>query len=133
MRSASHPKFLASEVAVEQFEARLTQFMSITTLAQAAKGDILMYEHERTVYALRILTDARPIFGDSAEAPPEAIEIMHMLKIAFHRGSQHEEEFFALDELDLAELRRVVERAELKARSLRAALKRTGMKVLREE
>ena len=133
MRSAYKIDFPTSESAIQKFEGRLTQFMSIATLARAAKGDILMYEHERTVYDLKILTDARPIFGDSVAEPPEALEVMHTLKIAFHRGSRHEEEFFALDESDLAELRRVVERAELKAKSLRAALKKSGMQVLREE
>lgn len=133
MRSAVQLNFQTSPSAIEQFEERLTRFMSIASFARAAKGDTLLYEHERTVFDWRILTDARPVFGDNVEEPPEAFEITHTLKIAFHRGGSHEEEYFALDEIDLAELRRVVERAESKATSLRAALKKSGMKVLREE
>ena len=133
MRSVSPTGLQTSESALQQFKERLTQFLGIPALARATKGNILMYEHERTVYGFRILTDARPIFGEDVEKPPEAIEITHTLKVAFHRGTQHEEEYFALDEMDLAELSRVVERAEQKAKSLRAALNKSGMKVLREE
>lgn len=133
VRSATHLTSPSSLPSIEEFEIRLAKFMGIAPLALTSKGHTLMYEHERTVYGLRILTDARPIFGDNVDEPPEAIEIMHTLKIAFHRGSQHEEEFFALDEIDLDELRQVVERAALKAKSLRAALRKTGMRVLREE
>jgi hypothetical protein len=133
MRSTDNLRFPTDPNAIRNFEQRLTTFMSIATLARAAKGDILVYETERTVYDLRILTDARPIFGDNVEDPPEAIAIMHTLKIVFHRGSEHDEEYFSFDESDLAILKRIVERAELKANSLRAALKKSGMKVLREE
>lgn len=133
MRSASPAGFQSSENAIRQFEERLTQFLGIPALARTSKGDILMFEHERTVYGFRILTDARPIFGENVEEPPEAFEITHTLKVAFHRGSGHEEEYFGLDEADLAELSRVVERAEQKAKSLRAVLNKSGMKVLREE
>jgi len=133
MCSVSPAGFQSSEIAIQQFKERLTQFMGIPALARASKGDILMYQHERTVYDFRILTDARPIFGENVEEPPEAIEITHALKITYHQGNRHEEEYFALDEADLAELSRVVERAEQKAKSLRAALSKSGMKVLGEE
>jgi hypothetical protein len=132
MRSGSQAN-LSSENAIRHFEDRLTEFLSLPALARAAKGDILMYEHERNVHELRILTDARPIFGEDVQAPPEAIEITHTLKIAYYRGNQMIKEYFALDDFDLADLKRVVERAELKAKSLRAALKNSGMRVLREE
>ena len=133
MRSAVHLNFPTPEGAIRQFEERLRKFLDIAAFARAAKGDILMYEHERTVHGLRILTDARPIFGNSVEEPPEAVAIVHTLKIAYHRGGRLEEEYFAFDEIDLEELREIVERAELKAKSLRAALKKSDLKVLREE
>jgi hypothetical protein len=133
LRSLSLPNVRMSENETRQFEERLTQFMSVPGIARAAKGNILMYERERTVHGFRILTDARPIFGDDVEKPPEAIEITHTLKITYHQGTRHEEEYFALDEADLAELGLVVERAELKAKSLRAALSKSGIKILREE
>jgi len=62
------------------------------------------------VHSVRILTDARPIFGNNIEKPPEAIAIIHTLKIAYHRSGRLEEQFFAFDEHDLKELRSAVER-----------------------
>jgi len=131
MRSADNA-LPTAESAIQQFEERIKRFMDIPALARAAKGDILRYEHERTVHDLRIVTDARPIFGNSVEQPPEAFAIVHTLKIAYHRSGRIEEEFFSFDEFDLEDLREAVERAELKARSLRAALNKSGLQVLRE-
>lgn len=130
MRSAGNAPTSGS--GVQQFEERIKRFMDIPAFARAAKGDILRYEHERTVHDLRIVTDARPIFGNSVEQPPEALAIVHTLKIAYHRSGRIEEEFFAFDEVDLEDLREAVERAELKARSLRTALNKSGLQVLGE-
>jgi len=132
MLAAGNLNFATSKSAVNQFEERLKKFLQIGTLARSAKGDILMYQHERTVHTLRIITDARPISGDNVEDPPEAMAIIHTLKIAYHRSRRIEEEFFVFDEIDLERLKEVVERAELKSKSLRAALKKSGLKVLRE-
>jgi len=128
MRSAD-PGFTPGAATVE-FMERIKRLLSIEDLAVAAKGDVLTAEHERTLHGLRILTDARPIFGNDVQKPPDAIAIGHMLKLTFHRGGRLEEEFFALDEDDLRSLKEAVQRAEVKANSLRAALAKSQLRVL---
>jgi len=133
MSSAAQPDLSITGPALDRFKDRLKRFLAIDAIARAAKRNILRYEHERTVHGLRILTDARPIFGNNVEEPPEAIAIIHTLKITYHRSGSLEEEFFAFDENDLKELKKAVERAELKAKSLRAVLTKSQLKVLSQE
>jgi len=132
IRSTVDPDFPTTGPALDRFKDRLKAFLGIDAIARAAKSNVLRYEQERTVHGVRILTDARPIFGNSVEEPPEAIAIIHTLKIAYHRAGRLEEEFFAFDEHDLKELKNAVERAERKANSLRAVLTKSQLKVLSE-
>jgi hypothetical protein len=122
LRTAPRSKFSTEVGTVDAFKERLRGFLDIGQLALAAKSNVLRFEHERTLHGIRILTDARPIFGSDVEKPPEAIAIGHMLKLSYHRGGRLEEEFFALDEEDLQMLKKAVDRAELKANSLRTML-----------
>jgi hypothetical protein len=133
IRSADHPDFPTTAPALDRFKDRLKAFLAIDAIALAAKSNVLRYEQERTVHGVRILTDARPIFGKNVEEPPEAVAIIHTLKIAYHRSGRLEEEFFAFDEHDLNELKDAVDRAELKANSLRAVLTKSQLKVLSKE
>jgi hypothetical protein len=132
MKAARKSGFSTDVGAIDTFKERVRSFLDINQIALAAKSNVLGFEHERIVHGLRILTDARPIFGIDVEKPPEAIAIGHMLKLAYHRGGRVEEEFFALDEEDLQTLKKAVQRAELKAISLRSMLA-THMRVIRQE
>ena len=131
MISAKRADFFASTENIEAFTHRLGKFMGIRALDRGAKATVLRYAHERTVHGLRILTDARPIFGNDVTAPPEAIVINHTLKLSYHYSGKIKEAFFAFDDQDLAELKKAVERAELKAASLSALLVKSQMKVFK--
>jgi hypothetical protein len=132
IQSTVDPDFPKTGPALDRFKVRLKAFLGIDAIARAAKSNVVRYEQERTMHGVRILTDARPIFGNDVKEPPEAIAIIHTLKIAYHRSGRLEEEFFAFDEHDLEELKNAVERAELKASGLRAVLTKSGLKVLSE-
>jgi hypothetical protein len=115
----------ASFVETEKIPAireRLAAFLNIDRLNLWAKASVLRYEHERSLHDLRILTDARPVFGEEASAQPQMAVIFHMLKIEYHAAKGIEEVYFSLDEDDLEYLKRAIIRAETKARSLREAL-----------
>ncbi len=127
VRSANQADVPAADI--KELKERLRVFLNNQDLAIAAKTNVLRYEHERVLHSLRILTDARPIFGNDVQKPPELMTIDHILKIAFHRAGRLEEEFFALDEDDLKTLKEAVQRAEQKANSLRALLTKSQIKV----
>ncbi len=71
----------------------------------------------------------RPVFGSDVEKPPGVVVVTHTLKVAYHRAQELEEIFFALDEEDLQELKKAVVRAESKAKSIRAALASSQLRV----
>ena len=115
-------------------ERRVREFLSIGQLVQYAKTNVLRYDHERTVHNLRILTDIRPVFGASVEEAPQIGVITHTLKIGYHHSLQrHDEEFFTMDEDDLQELKKAVERAEVKAKSIRKALADSRMRIVDQD
>lgn len=103
---------------------RLIRILDFEPLRIQAKAVLLRLEHERRFCSSRIMTDARPVFGDDPEAPPVGMLITHTLKITFHsdEGAEHKEVYVTLRSKDLDELREAVTRAESKEKSLREAL-----------
>jgi hypothetical protein len=107
----------------EPFKEKLRTLLSSDFFAIVAKAYDLATE-ERTFCSARILTDLRPVFGARVEDGPQAMVVLHTLKLTYHEGSQKHQDFFlSLDASDLKALRKVLDRAEAKADTLRPAVK----------
>lgn len=102
-------------------------------LGVTAKALSVRSEYENVYCSARILTDLRPVFGRDASKSPEAAAIVHTLRITYHAAGDYKEAYFALDALDLSQLRGLIHRAEMKEKTLQAVVGKTGMKLLREE
>jgi hypothetical protein len=91
----------------------------------------LQSDVERAFCDARILTDLRPIFGGEVDAP-KAMIIVHTLKLSYHDAAtgKHEELFVAIDDEDIEKLKRILERAERKAKSLVSRLQLAGIKTV---
>jgi len=110
---------------------RLTRALGIEILNVKAKAIALSNEHEHLFCTARIFTDVRPVYGDDVMAPPAAMTITHTLKIDYHAaGGRTHEIYLGLGSGDIAEIREVLDRAEEKARSIRAALEPTKIPVI---
>lgn len=108
----------------EQFKGKLLLLLNADLFAVAAKAYDLKTDDERTFCHARILTDLRPVFGQRIEDGPKAMIVVHLLKLGFHQGSEKHQQFYiSLDADDLEELRKVVDRAEAKAKTLRSTLR----------
>jgi hypothetical protein len=107
-----------------KFRDRLLRILSIDALNVAAKAVLLQNEHEHDFCSARILTDARPVYGEDPVAPPAAMIVTHTLKLTYHQGAggRLHEIYLAFGSRDLQELRDVLDRAEAKAKSLRDIL-----------
>jgi hypothetical protein len=123
-------EFHISEKEVAAVTKRLVKVLNVDVLSLSAKAAVLRYEHERTLCSVRILTDARPVYGNDPTEAPRAIVIFHMLKIAYHETEKVKELYFSLDEIDLESLKTAVLRAELKAASLKQALAAADIAVI---
>lgn len=108
-------------------EKRLTELLDIDPLSTASKATDLLADHARTFCNGRILTDLRPVFRVDPSKPPVGFVVQHTLKLEYHVRGGHEEFYVALDSRDISALRDVVDRAEAKAKSLRALLKQANL------
>jgi len=111
----------------DKFKARLTNLLSIQSLDIASKGFTILKSNENGFHDSRIITEIRPIFGSDPEIAPTAAVILHMLNITYHREGEMKELYFALDTDDLDILREAIDRADLKAKSLKALLDKTNI------
>jgi hypothetical protein len=113
------------------FEERLARLLTISPLTIASKATILKTEYERKFCTARILTDARPVYLDSPSSAPSAMMIMHNLRITYHDDTgEMREVYIAMDDDDLITLRGLVDRAEEKVNSLRAAFATANIEVV---
>lgn len=114
-----------------RFRERLEKFLKVDALDVAAKASVLFGEHEHLFCSARILTDARPVYGEVVAGPPKAFVLIHSLKIEYHGvGGNLHEMYFRLGSGDLMSLRELVDRAEAKANSLREVFDATHIRVI---
>jgi hypothetical protein len=106
-----------------QFKQKLLTLLNADVFSLVAKVYDLATEDERTFCHARILTDLRPIFGPNVEDGPRGMLVVHLLKLAYHQGSEKTHNFYvALDADDLQVLKNLIDRAEAKANTLKSAV-----------
>ncbi len=106
----------------EILRSRFAKILDVKPLAVSAKATNLFLEYERSFSSARVLTDIRPIFDAKADSPPDAAVVVHTLSIHYHQNGDHKEFFVAMDDEDVQMLLDVLERAKLKAKSLKQTL-----------
>jgi hypothetical protein len=111
---------------------RLNALLGREALTIASKANSIMYEYGNVYYRARILTDIRPIFGDSPDSI-EAAVVIHNLRIHYHEGDVHKDFFVALDTQDIQKLIDVLQRAKTKAESLKTLLAKTNIPYIEPE
>lgn len=103
------------------------------SLGITAKAKDIRGQHQNVYCKARILTDIRPVFSQDVGVEPPAGVIVHTLRLTTHPGgdfSASKDFYVALDELDLKELKRLVDRAVQKEATLRSLISQTGMTFL---
>ncbi|MGA2060182.1 MAG: hypothetical protein ABSG67_06845 [Thermoguttaceae bacterium] len=85
----------------------------------ASKAEQLRLSHQNVLTDARIITDLRPVFNPSAKKIAEFI-ISHNLLVNYYDGTETRRMVFALDANDVANLRRICERAQEKEHTLKS-------------
>jgi hypothetical protein len=109
---------------------RLNALFSIESLSLIAKARDLQVEHGHVFLNARIITDLRPVFGLAANESPLGMVLFHTLKLSYVDRESHGERstmYFALDESDIAVLRKLLDRADAKANVIRLSLQNAGI------
>jgi hypothetical protein len=115
----------------ERFKSRLIYLLNIESFSLASRALSLKSEYANVFCNGRIMTDARPVYGTDVSTAPHAALILHSLKLSYHQSTTDVQEFYVtLDDSDLMELKDLLDRAELKSKSLTAALKAAGINVI---
>jgi hypothetical protein len=128
MRESGIPELVAANDTAQQQLAKLLSQASLNVLETKAKE--LRSEYEHTLCDSRIFTDIRPVFGGNVGDAPSTMLIVHTLRLGYHdeHESRHRELHIALNSEDLKALRAVIERAEVKEKTLRSQLQSAGIK-----
>jgi hypothetical protein len=135
-RALRSAKILADEKAVESNWPKLRKFF-VKTLAMhrsvgtASKTGHVMTQHERIFHAARILTDVRPVFYPDVADTPDAVVVVHMLRITERNNqNEHSDIFVAMDRNDISSLRATLDRALAKEETITKALSKAGIETI---
>jgi hypothetical protein len=117
----------------DYFKKLLTGLLKAEAIVYPSKAIGVLRDNERMFCNARILTDIRPVFGSDVHIPPRAAVIVHMLNITYHEGRDLKEFYVGLDTDDVDTLRMVLERADIKAKSIRSVFEAAQLKDLTSE
>lgn len=114
----------------EDAQVRLSKLLSVASLGVTAKALHLQLDHERLLSYVRILTDARPVYGTNVNAAPDAVLITHTLKLSYYQDGKPIDIYIAIDSDDIANFEQVIERAKSKATSLSKIFESSKIRVV---
>jgi len=125
-KSVSRRKDKPKDYDQAAFEHRLTSLLSTDSITLSARAADIQHDYQRIFASARIVSDIRSVFG-TATIDTVGAMIVHNLKVTYFEEGRIREAFFALDNADLATLRKVVDRAELKTAKLEHVIKQSGL------
>jgi len=126
MQTANIPDLALSNQQRAEFEKRLARLLQIKNLTLASKVRRLETDFPKTFHDALVVTDMRPVF-DRPEERPVGAAITHTLEITYHEDGEHKDFYVVLDAEDIETLKKVLQRAEAKASSLKAFLKSANL------
>lgn len=126
MQATGTPELSLTEQQKVEFENKLERLLGIRTVALTSKVRRLELEYPKTFHEAVILTDMRPVF-EKPEERPVGCAISHTLRITYHEDGEHKEFHVVFDSEDLEKLKKTLQRAEVKASSLKSLLKAANL------
>lgn len=121
-----------SESERSTLRARLSAALGSEGLQRLARGAGLTQEHSAVFADARVLTDLRPVFGRTDPSVIGGFIATHTLKLEYRDEERNAFRclFVSLDEEDLGRLRLAIDRAMVKADSLRQFVERSDSTML---
>lgn len=112
-----------------RFEKNLARILKGSGLVFAAKALSVATDCPRLFTEARVISDLRPIFGDTVAESPLGAVITHSLRITYAEEGDEKEFFVSLDSRDLTTLQDHIARALQKDKTLRALVANTKLKI----
>lgn len=126
MQATGKEELALTEQQKTEFQNRVSRLLSLNTVVISSKVERLRLDYHHTFHDATILSDIRPIFNQPEERPI-GCAIAHTLEIEYHEEGEHKEFYVVLDDNDIKKMKRIIQRAELKALSLKSLLKSCGL------
>ncbi len=126
MQASGNPELALSDQERIEFERRLERLLTIRKVALASKVRRLELEYPNTFHDAMIFTDIRPVF-DKPEERPVGCSVSHTMRITYHEAGEHKEFYVVMDSDDLETMKKVLQRAETKASSVKSFLKNSNL------
>ncbi|HEX8140687.1 MAG TPA: hypothetical protein VF544_24185 [Pyrinomonadaceae bacterium] len=124
---AKDSEWAHSEEILNRFRERLNKVLNIDRLNVISKAYDVLTEHAQTYSKARVLSDIRPVFGESIQGDPPSAVIVHMLNISYFQAGERHEFIVALDTKDVQQLMETLKRAEEKDKCLQSVISSTNM------
>ena len=106
------------------FKEILKNLLTVRKLGNIYKAFDLLFEHDKTYFSARVITDIRPVFEFNSDKNIETSVIIHNLRIQYNSDDGSLQYFtVALDNIDLGKLREQLVRAIKKVESIKSNLK----------
>jgi hypothetical protein len=104
-----------------KFHGTLENLFAIESLICLSKAVDIVAEHACIYTGSRVLTDIRPVFGVN-ESAISALFVSNILKLEYYEDGDERELFIALDEDDIKNLIETLQRAQGKAKAIKATI-----------
>jgi hypothetical protein len=113
-----------------ELESRLGRVLSIPSLCIRAKADFLARAHNNELLSSLIVTDQRPIYGDSVDDGEQGVMIYENLNLTYlEAGREFRSLSLACDFRDLQSLRDQINRAIEKHKNMEVSLLKSDRQV----
>lgn len=116
----------------DNLNKRLSDLLNSEKLFLSSKPIDVLSEYENIFIQGRIVSDIRPVFGLDVEEEPKAAMIVHSLRIHYRHNEEeeHKDIHLALSEEDVRDIKKILERAEKKTKTLKALIEKSKMTYL---
>ncbi|HEX3717713.1 MAG TPA: hypothetical protein VH595_07070 [Verrucomicrobiae bacterium] len=115
------------------FIDRLSQLLNVGGgMGLIGKTINVMSDQDKVFCGVRILSDMRPVFSESATSIDAGV-IIHTLNLYYHHEGRHHDIYVAMNGDDLQKLKKSIERAEKKHALLKSYIQKSGVRFFEDK
>ena len=127
MNTSENDSLKLSNGALEKFKQNLSALLNVSSLSIGTKASNLRTDHKNILKDVSLITDIRPVFGESIDDSPLGIVLVHNLKLVYEQDDELKNFYVALDDDDITTFISSLKRAQNKSESLRKFTEKSGL------
>jgi len=104
---------------------RLSSLLSAQALLVSTRASDLQHDFSRVFVSAKIVSDVRTVFDQSGDKIQGSM-VIHNLNITYAQDGDFKSFYVAMDSADLAKLRTVLDRADVKSSALKDSVEKAG-------